>query len=565
MEPLPYRVPSGAVDAPSRPGTPDASIAAYLTLLRRQWKPLVGFVVALMVVTAVFSLLSPARYQARAAVLLRTENNQQVFPTVGESQSSIFTRQPEAELEFAESDAFRASLENYTSSDTTVEVSYEDIDETALGARRSNLLDFTASSSNADHAIEAANLWAERYVDERRSQTVDEVASSLATTERLVADLDAQKAEVLEPLEPIDAAIARTTDPDTIGRLTTQRLTLQQSLAADTAPIDAQLRLLREDLASLNVTSTFLNQSDISARVSIRAEEATQTAPLVGRNVAVAAIIGTILALGLAPLWDNTRTKIRSADDIAKVTSVPVLVELPELPDGDWGHPAEAALSSGTPYIEALERLVTAVSVHGLDRPHMRMLVTSSQPGEGKSTVSTHLALRLAMAGRETVIVDADLRRPSVQRMFGLSNNGPGLREVLAGGARLRDIVLQPSTSIPLHVVTSGAPTSTPAALLRSPRAAQLTGALAKESEFVVIDSAPVLPVTDTQALAAHAIDDTIFVVRAHQSTRHELIDALDKLARVNRRPMGIVLTDSKTASSKYGYGGDTEEPQLQR
>lgn len=536
------------------PSAGDLSIRGYLTLLRRRWMLIAAILGVLLTVTLLYSLLASPTYEATASVVLRTESNQQVFPAVGASQAGSFVRQPESELEFADSDEFQARLAAITPDGVVVDPNYSDADVVAIGARRSNLLDFTARSSDADLAVEGANLWARSYVETRHQLALDEITTTIETTTEIIERLDDQKAAVLEPLAPLDDAIADATDPDVISRLTTQRLSLQQTLTADTGPIDAQLRVLRDDLAALRISAGFLDRDDISAKVNDEAESARKVGPLLGRNLALATVIGLILALGAAPIWDSLQTKLSTAEDVEKAAGgIPVLAELPVLVD-EGLHPAEPALEFGTPYVESLERLVTAVGLLQMSGDGRRILITSPMPGEGKTTVVAHLALRLSMAGIKTVVVDGDLRRPNLHNLLGLENNTGGLRDVLSGHSDPKTALVRPSPAIDLDVLLAGPPTIAPASLLRSPTTNDLLNYLATINEVVLVDSPPTLPVTDSQALAARAVDHVIVVVQAGKSTRPELAETLERLSAVGKRPAGIVLTRSTRSTAHYGY-----------
>ncbi len=536
------------------PNPNDLSLATYLAILRRQWPLALGILGSLLAATLVYSLLKTPTYEASATVLLRTESNQQVFPAVGESQRASFTRQPEAELEYAESDAFETLMAGLTPEATTVTPEYRDLGVTAIGARRSNLLGFVARSSNPEDARIGADLWAQTYVSSRHELSRSEIESTIGTTTELIERLDEQKAIVLEPLTPLDAALAAAIDPDVISRLTTQRLALQQTLAADTGPIDAQLRVLRDDLAALRISDGFLQREDISARVSGQAAEAVKVGPLLFRNLAIAAVIGMILALGAAPLRDNLQTKLTTVSDIEAVSGgIPVLAELPPFGE-NFSHPSEPALDFGTPYVESLERLVTAIGLLNMSSEGSRILITSPMPSEGKTTVAAHLALRLGMASVKTAVVDADLRRPNLHNLFGMQNDGEGLRSVLTGHAEVFASLRKASPAIDLDVLLAGPPTITPASLVRSPAALATFEKLSSENSVVIIDSPPTLPVTDSQALAAHAVDHVIVVVRSGRSNRQQLAETIEKLIDVGARPTGIVLTESKKAVISYGY-----------
>jgi polysaccharide biosynthesis transport protein len=181
------------------------------------------------------------------------------------------------------------------------------------------------------------------------------------------------------------------------------------------------------------------------------------------------------------------------------------------------------------------------------------MVVTSAMPGEGKSTVAMNLALALAEVSDRVLLVDADLRRPTVADRLELEG-AAGLSTVLIGRADVEDVV-QEWGPHGLDVLTSGAIPPNPAELLASPAMRELAERLAARYEVIVWDAPPVLPVTDTLLLARHA-DGVILLTNARTTRRAQVAEALESLKRAETRILGVVLNmlPSRSGVGAYGY-----------
>jgi capsular exopolysaccharide synthesis family protein len=204
----------------------------------------------------------------------------------------------------------------------------------------------------------------------------------------------------------------------------------------------------------------------------------------------------------------------------------------------------------------------------GFDRPLRTIQITSPGPGEGKTTTAANLAAVLAETGRRVLLVDMDLRRPRLHEQFGIKN-GLGLTSVLIGEAPLSRAAVRISDS--LFVLPSGPIPPNPSELVGSARAAELIRLTGQEFDLVVIDSPPLLPVTDPLVIA-RSVDAVVLVAAAGVTTRKQLHRAAELLAQVNAPVEGIALNragDHQEYSYSYGYThkerDDRPTSQLQR
>jgi succinoglycan biosynthesis transport protein ExoP len=281
----------------------------------------------------------------------------------------------------------------------------------------------------------------------------------------------------------------------------------------------------------------------------------TTASPNVPLDVAAGLVAGLLVGFGLAWLWEAVDTRVRDAEAVADVTDRPLLGAV-----GAWSRGSGrvvVAASPHSPHAEGFRQLRTNLQfLDAADDIATRsggtvVAVTSSLAAEGKSTTSSNLAAALAETGARVLLVDADLRRPSIAEALGIEGSA-GLTTVLAGQADVADVV-QEWGSHGLHVLASGPVPPNPAELLGSPVMRRLVAELRRSYDHVVIDTAPLLPVADA-AVVSRLVDGTVLVVHAGRVRRGQVAQALANLDRVSGRVLGVVLNRVKRDESSYEY-----------
>jgi non-specific protein-tyrosine kinase len=206
-----------------------------------------------------------------------------------------------------------------------------------------------------------------------------------------------------------------------------------------------------------------------------------------------------------------------------------------------------------SPVAEAYRTLRTNIQFSSLDKPVRTLLATSSGPEEGKSTTLANLAVVLAQAEKRVILVDCDLRKPSLHKLFGLPNTA-GLTSLLVQDD-LRELPLQEVGLAGLSVLTSGPLPPNPSELLGSQRLAHLIDRLKEEADYVLFDTPPVIAVTDAAVLATR-LDGAILVVSAGKTRRDLAQKAKAQLERVNANILGVVLNNVKLDADLNRYYG---------
>lgn len=274
--------------------------------------------------------------------------------------------------------------------------------------------------------------------------------------------------------------------------------------------------------------------------------------PRVQRDITVAALGGLVLALGLAFGFEFMDSRIKSPDEIRTQLGLPFLGLLPIAPKADAGGEA-ALLDTSTPstFAEAIRGIRTAVLFSSADEGARSVLVTSTGPGEGKTVVSSNLAVSLAQAGQRTLVIDADMRRPRLHEALDRSQE-PGLSNVLVGETPLDSAARL--TSVPnLWVLTAGHIPPNPAELLGSKKFDSLYNELKGRFDWIVFDAPPVMAVTDA-AVLANRVGGVLFVIGSEMTTRQSAVAAIDQLSAAKAKFVGAVLNRVNVKRHSYYY-----------
>lgn len=272
--------------------------------------------------------------------------------------------------------------------------------------------------------------------------------------------------------------------------------------------------------------------------------------PVPIRDGVLGGLLGLMVGIGGAILLEQSNTMVRTREDAERwLAPLPVLATVPLIAGGK--RQVLMSEDARSPASEAFRILRTGLHFLSLDRPIQRLLVSSPYAQEGKTTVAANLAAAFAIAGFRTVLVDADLRRPMVHQLFGLSP-GPGLSEILLGVADARQAV-RPTRIPNLHALTAGMVPPNPAEVLGSGRMLATLNALNDLCDIVVLDAPPALPVADAGALAPF-IDGVLLVARAGRTRRGHARHALEVFERLGARALGVVLNGMKESQWDYYY-----------
>jgi succinoglycan biosynthesis transport protein ExoP len=380
------------------------------------------------------------------------------------------------------------------------------------------------------------------------------VAEKIRAEMQRIVDNIANEIKVLQARErSIEQDIARLmNETDKAGQAEIKLRELERQVAVNRALYEQFLQRLKETREQQQLAAA-------DAKVVARAKppEAPSSRPplfWVLAGLLVSSMAGTGLAWAVERL-DNT---IRSGKEIERLFGLPCYALVPYVaPSLTKKHGGLAGYLVAKPlsiYAETIRQIFTALRLSNVDRPPRVIQVTSSVPAEGKTTLTISLATALAQAGHKVVLVDLDIRHPSVGRELGTRALGR-LVEYMAGDAAAEELIY-PVPELGIDVISVDRQSANPGAIIASQRMKELFASLRERYDYVVVDSTPVLGVTDSK-LTAELVDAVLFVVRWEKTTKDVAEDALKQLVEHRVPVAGCVITQVDVKKhARYGYGG---------
>lgn len=480
-------------------------------VLRRKWIVIAATLIATVFAVVLSAVQTPV-YSSSAQVLVQPRGQDGLFEN---QQANLNDRNIQTEIQVIEGQAVRQRVQQ----NLALDILARRVDAAAVGS--TDVISLTVKSTNAMNAATLADAYANAYIEVRREQSVGELLAASTEVQKAIDELQA------------DIAVLAGSDPSRSGAV------------AQLANFNTTLDQLRVDAALRTGGATII--ADAVVRSSPIEPRPTRTA-------ALAFVVGLLLGLAAAFLIDNLDDKVRTEDDLEALVQHPVLSVVPIDPPPD-NRPI--ALSEPTHFsVEAYRGLRTNLQFLGLDARLKVIQVTSSVAGEGKTTTACNLAVVLAQAGHKVALVDADLRRPRVHEVFAVPAHN-GLTDLLLGADPKSVVAHVDIAGGPrLSVYTAGTVPANPSEMLSGRRTRALLNEMAKHYEFVIVDSAPILPVTDSVALSG-TVDGVLVVAHAGRITKNNIVETAERLERVSAPVIGLVLNQAaKTMKTEYSYGG---------
>jgi capsular exopolysaccharide synthesis family protein len=352
-------------------------------------------------------------------------------------------------------------------------------------------------------------------------ETVDELSRSVSSS------------------SPLDTVIVEITvadeNPDDAARIANAVAESFESAVAELVPTNA------DGITPVKIT--------VLQNAAVPAAPSSPNVPL---YIAVGALLGLVLGLASAITRFVLDTRIRNEHDVEGITDAPIVggiafdARTPE-------NPLVLRDDPRSPRAESFRTLRTNLQFVGVGETSRSFVLTSSVPGEGKSTTSANLAIAMALAGQQVVIVDADLRKPRLADYLGVEG-AVGLTDVLVGRAQASDVILRWGNTN-LYVLPAGRIPPNPSELLGSTAMVSLIRSLEKSFDIVLFDAPPLLPVTDAAILATKA-GGALLMVAAGRAHKNQVRGAISALTNVGAKVAGVVMTMLPTKGpDSYGYG----------
>lgn len=389
----------------------------------------------------------------------------------------------------------------------------------------------------------------------------DAVGGALVALRSQLAAAQKQEAQALAAYEQ-EAAQANVQ-----GQAETQLTTKKRAIETNRNLLDTYTQRQKEQ--ELAIASGRPDNIKIAANA---VTPGTPVGPQRARNILVAFLVSFAVGIGLAFLLDYLDDSVKTSDDIGRHLGLPTLALIPHHfgsekrrlklaganGNGNGGDPISTGLITleerRSPMAEAYRHLRTSLLFSSAGKPPQTILVTSSQPSEGKTTTAINTAVTLAQADADVVIVDCDLRRPRLHSYFDLDNS-QGLTNYLSG-ERNTEHLIKTCRDLPrLKVITSGPIPPNPAELLSSNEMKNLLQFLRGRYKHVIIDSPPAISFTDA-AILSTLVDGVVIVAMAGKSSIHLMRRFKHRLGNIGARIYGVVLNGIKSGSIEYDYYG---------
>ncbi len=514
----------------------------YLRVLRRRKWIVAAVTLGVVGVALAVSVLQTPVYEGTAELLLQPRTTESLFdPNTGQRTGDA-NRNVQTEIQVLKSRPVRDAVEDELGSAPRV---------SAAPVGQTDVIEVRAESTDPEQAARIANAYAESYIGFRRSKAVDDLLDAAVEVQSKIAEIERQ-------VDDIDGRI-ETAPPE-------ERADLEARLGPERATLLSQQSLFRQKLDQLQVDSALKTGGAQLVTPAVAPTEPVRPTPL--RNGVVALAVGLILGIGLAFLFEYLDDTVKGKDDVERAApGLALLGFIPAIREWkDKDRPMVVTASDPTsPAAEAYRSVRTSIQFLGLDHSLDVLQITSPAQSEGKTTTLANLAVALATTGKRVVVLDCDLRRPRVHEFFGLDNE-VGFTDVLVGDVALSAAVQTVPDQTGLFVVASGPLPPNPAELLSSRRTADVLTALRATADIVLVDSPPVLPVTDA-AVLSRLVDGVLVVAAAGATTLDNLSRAIETLGQVEAPVVGSVLNSVRRRKAydsyqyHYSYGYQPRQP----
>ncbi len=321
---------------------------------------------------------------------------------------------------------------------------------------------------------------------------------------------------------------------------------------------DANRTLYENFLARFKQTSEQQEMQLPDTRIIARADVPVRPAfPQKWLFLIAGAFLGGILGIVFSYLIEFFDRGFRTAPQLEESTGLPVIGQVPSLKTISNRPPEDYVVDKPlSAYSEALRTVRTAIHFSNVDHPPKTVMVTSSGPGEGKTTFCLSMARSLAAAGNKILLIDADLRRPRIARLLEIAANGKDLSSLLTGTHALKDVVRHDSLVSGLDIIPAFGRAPNAQDLLGSQQMKRFMTEVAPQYDLVIVDTPPILAVSDA-AMVARSVDTSLFVVKWADTSRDAVVQALKQLKTFDCRVAGAVLNQvnlNEVASYGDGY-----------
>jgi len=503
----------------------------YLDVLRRRLRLIVVSLLVVGLSAFVVSAMQPPIYASQAQVVVGQQDaGTSVLGMSLPDQAQVSEQGIQTQVQLMSSSAFLRLVIDKLGLRTTVEDLSQRISVSEVGL--TSLVIVRASAPTPQEAADIANALAQRYVDWSREQQVASIKAAATEVEVSLGQL-AQRI----------ASLVTTAAQDSTG-------VKQQELATGRSLYGS----LTEKLNQMKISESLATGSGRIFEAATPDPLKVSPQPLLATGLGLLA--GLIIGIGGAFTADALDNRVVSEATALELYGAPVLGRIPAQ-EARRGTPNRAAVleQPDGPAAESYRSLRNNLDFIDFEHKTKVLLITSATPAEGKSTTAANLATVLSQAGSDVILVTCDFRKPAADMLFDVTNE-IGLSDVLFGSVSLDSALQHPADLPKLRILAAGPTPPNPSELLGSERMGSLVAELRERAQWVILDTPPILAVSDAGALARWS-DAVLVVARSGKSRREAARRAREDLDRVGASLLGVVLVGAKAdplSHSYYGY-----------
>ena len=504
----------------------------YLDLLRRWWWLIVLLAILGGAVAIPIALFRTPTYETSTTVLINQAPG--ALPNAEDVLSGQRVAMTYAEL------LHRRSVLEEVITNLDLKIGPEALDRqiTINPVRDTNLLVLTVQDTDPQRAADIANEVVRVFIAQNLQSQTEEYAETLDNLQAGMSDIEEDITRTEDSIKKLEHA----TTPELISERTRleELLTQQRSTHATL--------LAQYEESRLAQTQTTDKVSIVEE--ALPGERAGQSTFVIGFQ---GVIIGIFAACGIAILIEYLRDTMKSSEELEHLLGIPTLAVIGNIQTSNQSQVLVTIEKPRSPIAEAYRLLRANIEIATVDNPARTLVVTSSGPSEGKSVTAANLAIAVAQAGKQVILVDSDLRRPSLHKLFQAPNKRGITTALLQGGQGMFSDHLSHTGIENLFLLSSGPIPPNPTELLGSQRMNEFINALKAQTDMIIFDSPPVLAVADA-TLLARICDATLLVVLA-ESTKSEAIKrAKNQIEQAGSHLLGVVLNRVSSSSSGYYY-----------
>lgn len=517
-------IPEQVSNQPNVNREPNVDLRRYRALFNQWWWLAALITMAAFLLVLIISALMPATYRSSTTLLVNQSAGTRIASEESVKTSELLART------YAEMIVKRPVLEK-TIQRVGIAMSPAELSEmlTVTTVKGTQLVVVSVQGPDASLVADLANSLVLMFAEELQEKQTARFAGAIASYETQIAEVESQIQETTRVLEA-------STDSAEIERMEA-RLD-QYEVKRKNLVLRLQEERVSEEQSSPEV---------VQVEYALISTEPISPRPL--RNAAVAAVVGLMLSVAGVYIYDTLDDSIKDPEELTRELQLPVMGLISRYKDPGDGRLITQAMPR-SPVAESFRALRTNVQYTSVDAPLKKLLITSPAPGDGKSTVAANLAMVIAQSGRRVTLVDSDMHRPRIHRIFHVQRR-PGLSSLFIKPTIRLNGSFQPTFQDGLHVIGAGDMPLKPAEWLGSKKMREIIDVVLEQSDLVILDTPPVLSVTDAVVMAP-MVDSVLIVVRPGVTKMSALRAAVEQLRHVGARIGGVVINGADNRKSRY-------------